>query len=122
MKLHSPFLVPLGMILGLGSPATAISSAPSVERIRELFSVWETGEGLEFIDNVLAPDCKFLVPGSHRYAGVYDREGIKAVELEVFDMFRVPETISIGRIFRDEAGDWSSISMASKDGCLLKNG
>jgi hypothetical protein len=120
MKLHSSFAL-LG-ILGLAKPSATTSPAPSVERIRELFSVWETGEGLDFIDNVLTPGCKFVVPGSHRFAGVYDREGIKAVELEVFKMFQVPETIEIGRIFRDEEGDWASISMASKNGSLLKNG
>ncbi|GAT22240.1 DEAD box RNA helicase HelA [Aspergillus luchuensis] len=60
-----------------------MAPAPSVERLRELFSPWETGDGLDFIDNVLAPDCRFVVRGSHRYADVYDREGIKAVEMEV---------------------------------------
>jgi hypothetical protein len=120
MKVLSSFLL-LG-ILGMAKPSATASPAPSVERIREIFSAWERGEGLDFIDNVLAPDCKFVVPGSHRYAGAYDREGIKAVELEVFEMFQVPETIAIGRIFRDEEGQWASISMASKDGALLKNG
>lgn len=127
MKLHSSSssFALLGIqLLGLAtsSATAAVSPAPSVERIREIFSVWETGEGLDFIDRILAPDCKFVVPGSHRFAGVYDREGIRAVELEVFKMFQVPETISIGRIFRDEGGRWASISMASKSGCLLKNG
>lgn len=109
-------------ILGLAKPSTTTSPAPSVARIRELFSAWETGQGLDFIDNVLASDCKFVVPGSHRYAGVFDREGIKTVELEVFKMFQVAENIEIGRIFRDEEGEWASISMASKKGALLKNG
>ncbi|PYH34372.1 nuclear transport factor 2 family protein [Aspergillus neoniger CBS 115656] len=99
-----------------------MAPAPSVERIRELFSPWETGDSLNFIDNVLAPDCRFVVRGSHRYAGVYDREGIKAVEMEVDKMFQVPETIAIARIFRAAEGDWVSISMASKNGSLLLNG
>lgn len=122
MKLHSSLLTVLTVQCLQCTPINAASPAPSVERMRELFGLWETGEGLDFIDNVLAPDCRFAVPGSHRYAGVYDREGIKAVELEVFEMFRVPETISIGRIFRDEDGHWASVSMASKEGSLLKNG
>ena len=120
MKLRSSF--PLLGMLGLVKPSVTASPAPSVERIRELFSIWETGQGLDFIDNVLAPDCKFFVPGSHRFAGVYDREGIKTIELEVSKMFQVPETIEIGRIFRDEKGDWVSMSMASKNESLLKTG
>lgn len=109
-------------VLGLSKPSAAASPAPSVERIRELFSSWETGHGLDFIDNVLAPDCRFVVPGSHRFAGVYDRESLKAVELQVYEMFKTDERLSIQRIFRDEQGSWASISMAAKEGCLLKNG
>jgi hypothetical protein len=86
-------------ILSLAKPSKTTSPAPSVERIRELFSAWETGQGLEFIDTVLAPDCKFIIPGSPRYAGVYDREGIKAVELEVFEMFKVAETFGLEAYF-----------------------
>ena len=118
MKFYS---IPLIGLATAWAAAPAPAPAPSVERIREIFQVWETGEGLEFIDRIIAPDCKFVVPGSHRYAGAYDRAGIRAVELEVFRMFQVPETISVGRIFRDETGYWASISMASKSG-LLKNG
>jgi hypothetical protein len=72
MKLHSSFAL-LG-ILSLAKPSATTPPAPSVERIRELFSVWKTGEGLEFIYNVR--NCKFVVPGSHRFTGVYDRERI----------------------------------------------
>ncbi|OJZ80860.1 hypothetical protein ASPFODRAFT_212127 [Aspergillus luchuensis CBS 106.47] len=69
-----------------------MAPAPSVERIRELFSPWETGDG------------------------------IKAVEMEVEKMFQVPETIAIARIFRAAEGGWVSISVASKNGSLLLKG
>ncbi|RAH57480.1 hypothetical protein BO85DRAFT_438598 [Aspergillus piperis CBS 112811] len=71
-----------------------MAPAPSVERIRELFSPWETGDDLDFIDNCSCSGLQICSPGNH-----CDRTD-----------------------FSGCGKDWVSISMASKDGPLLLNG
>lgn len=66
--------------------------------------------------------AKFVLPGTHSFAGVYDRDDIINVDLQVFKMFNLPYYVNVDNIFGGGDIPWASVEMSSGEGSTFKNG